>query len=233
MVALHFDEEHVYWRPLITGAGGLIAAAYLMRQVRKPGRWVGRPFVWLMNHSHSSLTDWGLHHVAIDKDFTILDVGCGGGATVNRLAAMAPNGTVCGIDYADGSLAVSRRTNAALMARGRVDIRKASVSELPFANGTFDLATAIETHYYWPDLAGSMREIRRVLKPSGTFIMIAESYAGGRFDAVQRVVMKPLNSAHLTVDEHRGLFTTAGYEDVQIFENRNRGWICALGRATA
>ena len=223
----------MYWRPLVNGAVGLIAATYLMRQVRKPGLWAGRPFLWLMNHSHSSLTDWGLHHVAIAQDFAILDVGCGGGATVNRLAAVAMNGTVCGIDYADGSVAVSRRMNAALIARGRVNIQKASVSELPFADGKFDLVTAIETHYYWPDLAGSMREIRRVLKPGGTLVIIAESYAGGRFDAVQRVVMKPLEAAHLSVDEHRALFTTAGYADVQIFENRRRGWICALGRAPA
>jgi ubiquinone/menaquinone biosynthesis C-methylase UbiE len=89
---------------------------------------------------------------------------------------------VCGIDYSDGSVAVSRRTNAALIAHGHVHIRKASVSELPFADGRFDLVTAIETHYYryWPDLAGSMREIRRVLEPDGTLVMIAESYAGGR-----------------------------------------------------
>jgi SAM-dependent methyltransferase len=152
---------------------------------------------------------------------------------VNRLAAVATNGTVCGIDYADRSVAVSRRTNAALIARGRVDIQKASVAELPFADSRFDLVTAIETHYYWPDLAGSMREIRRVLKPGGTLVIIAESYAGGRFDAVQRVVMKPLKSARLSVDEHRDLFTTAGYADVQIFENRRGGWICALGRSPA
>jgi len=233
MVSFHFGEERVFWRPLVSGTVGLIAATYLIQQVRKPGRWAGRPFLWLMNHSHSSLTDWGLHHVAIAQDFAILDVGCGGGATVNRLAAVAMNGMVCGIDYADGSVAVSRRTNAALIARGRVDIRKASVSELPFADSRFDLVTAIETHYYWPDLAASMREIRRVLKPGGTLLMIAESYAGGRFDAVQRVVMKPLKSAHLSVDEHRELFTTAGYTDVQIVENRRRGWICALGRAPA
>ena len=223
----------MYWRPLVSGTVGLIAATYLMRQVRKPDRWLGRPLLWLMNHSHSSLTDWGLHHVTIEQDFAILDVGCGGGATVNRLAVAAPNGMVCGIDYADGSVAVSRRTNAALIARGRVDIRKASVSELPFADGRFDLVTAIETHYYWPDLAGSMREIRRVLKPGGTLVMIAESYAGGRFGAVQRVVMTPLNSAHLSVEEHRELFTKGGFADVQIFENRRRGWICALGRAPA
>ena len=110
---------------------------------------------------------------------------------MNRLSAIATHGTVCGVDYADGSVAVARRTNASLIAAGRVDIRKASVSQLPFADGTFDLATAIETHYYWPDLVGSMQEIRRVLKPGGVLIMIAENYKGGRFDRLQRVAMKP------------------------------------------
>jgi SAM-dependent methyltransferase len=107
------------------------------------------------------------------------------------------------------------------------------VRKLPFDPGTFDLVTAIETHYYWPDLAGSMQEIRRVLKPGGTLIVIAESYRGSRFDKLQRVVMKPLKSAHLTVDEHRELFLRAGYSDVRVVEHRGKGWIRAIGRAPA
>jgi hypothetical protein len=37
----------------------LIAAAYSLNQARKPTRWIGRFFVWLMNMSHSGVTDWG------------------------------------------------------------------------------------------------------------------------------------------------------------------------------
>lgn len=218
------------WPDIARTAAVVIAVILLVSQVRKPGRWVGRPFLWLMNVSHSPLTKWGLEHVTVGKDFEILDVGCGGGATVSRLAAMATDGRVCGVDYADGSVTVSRRKNAALIAAGRVDIRKASVSQLPFDPGTFDLVTAIETHYYWPDLAASVREIRRVLKPGGTLMILAESYRGSRFDALQRVVMKPLRSAHLSAHEHRELFTTAGYSDVRVIENRGKGWICVTGR---
>src|SRR5215831_21409000 len=72
-------------------------AIVLMRQVRKPHRWIGRPFLWIMNRTHSALTDWGLEHVAIEPDFTILDVGCGGGRTIQRLAAMASAGSVSGV----------------------------------------------------------------------------------------------------------------------------------------
>jgi len=52
-----------------------------------------------MNMSHSGVTDWGLTHVRIEKNFTILDVGCGGGRTISKLARIAEQGTVYGIDY--------------------------------------------------------------------------------------------------------------------------------------
>ena len=53
------------------------------------------------------------------------------------------------------------------------------MSKLPFPDGMFDLVTAVETHYYWPDLVADMREVLRVLKPGGTFVLIAEAYKDG------------------------------------------------------
>ena len=180
--------------------------------------------------SHSSVTDWGLNHVQIEKRFTILDVGCGGGRTIQKLAAIAAEGKLFGVDYAKGSVAASREKNARLIKAGRVEIRQASVSQLPFPDDKFDLATAVETQYYWPDLVKDMQEILRVLKPGGTLIIIAESYKGGRYDKLQRPVMRLLRSTHLSVDGHRELFSTAGYTDVQMFEEHDKGWICGMGR---
>ena len=88
----------------------------------------------------------------------------------------------------------------------------------------------METQYYWPDLVNDMREILRVLKPGGTLIIIAESYNGGRYGKLQQPVMRLLRSASLSVDEHRELFSSSGYGDVQIFEERKKGWICGTGR---
>ncbi|MGD0364421.1 MAG: class I SAM-dependent methyltransferase [Bryobacteraceae bacterium] len=207
----------------------LAAAPYLMYQVRKPGRWVGRFFLWFMNLSHSSLTDWGLTHVSIGRAFTVLDVGCGGGRTIEKLAALAAKGSIYGVDYAKGSVAASRAKNARAIAAGRVQIEEASVSRLPFPDDKFDLVTAVETQYYWPDPARDMQEILRVLKPGGTLIVILESYKNGKHDKLQGPAMKLLKFAHLSVDEHRELFSTAGFRDVQVFEERAKGWVCGTG----
>jgi SAM-dependent methyltransferase len=98
---------------------------YVLYQARKPSKWVGRFFAGAMNRGHSSMTGWGLSHVAILKNFTILDVGCGGGRTVGKLAAIATDGVVHGIDYAEGSVAASRAQNSQLIKAGRVVIQKA------------------------------------------------------------------------------------------------------------
>lgn len=203
---------------------------YTVHQVRKPTKWVGRFFLWIMNLSHSSVTDWGLKHVQIAAHFTILDVGCGGGRTIEKLAALAPKGVIYGVDYAKGSIAASRGRNAQLIQAGRVEIKQASVSQLPFPEGKFDLVTAVETQYYWPDLVKDMQEILRVLKPGGTLVVIAESYKKGAYEILQRPVMKLLGSSSLGIAEHRELFSTAGYTDIQIHEERKKSWFCGVGK---
>src|SRR5262245_21134032 len=143
----------------------LFSLSYGLSQVRKPSGWLGRVVLWSMNLSHSAVTDWGLTHVDIEKGFTILDVGCGGCRTVQKLAEAATQGRVYGVDFAAGSVAASRSKNAQLIKDGRVEIRQASVSSLPFPDNYFDLVTAVETHYYWPDPVKDFQEILRVLKP--------------------------------------------------------------------
>jgi ubiquinone/menaquinone biosynthesis C-methylase UbiE len=135
-----------------------------------------------MNISHSEMTDWGLSHITIGKKDTILDVGCGGGGTIRKLAGIATEGKVYGIDYSEQSVRISRRTNRRLEESGHVEIRQGSVSSLPYPDAMFDLVTAVESHYFWPDLVSDMKELFRVLKPGGMLVMMGGEYKGGRYD---------------------------------------------------
>lgn len=218
---------------LIRYAVAGVAMAYVLSQARKPDRWFGRIMARAMNKGHEKMTDWALGHVTIESGFKVLDVGCGGGRTIEKLAAIAADGMVYGVDYAEGSVAVSREYNAELIKAGRVAVEKASVSKLPFADGTFDLVTAIETQYYWPDLKGDMREILRVLKPAGKLAVIAEMYKGGKNDWLKWPVMWLLRSSHLSASDHRELFAAAGYGNVEVYEEGDKGWICATGTKPA
>ena len=210
------------------------AADKVIGQCRKPAGFLGRFILWDMNRHHSKLTDWGLSHVSIKKTDTILDVGCGGGRTISKLAQMASDGKVHGIDYSEESVTAAHRKNTRWIDIGRVSIREGAVSQLQFENNTFDLVTAIETHLFWPDLATDFREIYRVLKPLGTLLIVAEIYKGGKhLEGVRKQIFEKHLAANmnlLTPDEHRELFARAGFVDVQIFEKLDKGWICALGR---
>jgi ubiquinone/menaquinone biosynthesis C-methylase UbiE len=187
-----------------------------------------------MNRHHSKLTDWGLSHVSIAESNIILDLGCGGGRTINKLAAIAIAGKVYGIDYSNESVAAARRANARWIDTGRVEVEHGSVSHLPFADNTFDLVTAIETHLFWPDLPNDLREVFRVLKPAGELAIVSEIYRGGKHvEGVRQKILEKHVAAQmnlLTPEEHRDLVSKAGFSAVQIFEEQAKGWICAVGR---
>jgi ubiquinone/menaquinone biosynthesis C-methylase UbiE len=206
-----------------------------VHQCQKPSGWLGRVIVWNMNSRHSKVTDWGLSHVAIKPADSILDVGCGGGRTISKLAAMASDGKIYGLDYSDVCIAMARKLNARSIKEGRVEIREGTVSELPFNNEVFDLVTAVETHFWWPDIPLGMRQIRRVLKPGGTFIIIAEVYKGAatRTAKLLEKYAPKTGLKLLSVDEHRDLLEGAKFASVQIIEEARRGWICGVGKKPA
>ncbi len=217
-------------RQLVTYAVTVGAAVAFARQCRKPKWLLGRFILARMNHGHASLTQWGLGHLQIRRDATVLDVGCGGGRTLATLASIAPLGKIDGVDYSAASVAASRRHNAGRIAEGRVDVQQASVSSLPFSPSTFDVVTAIETHYYWPHLSADLQEIRRTLKPGGSLMILAETYKGRSLDWIFRPIMTGLLGAtYLSVDEHRAILSAAGFADVQVAVEPAKGWICAVG----
>jgi ubiquinone/menaquinone biosynthesis C-methylase UbiE len=87
----------------------------------------------------------------------------------------------------------------------------------------------VETQYFWPDLAADMREVFRVLKPGSSFILIAEVYKGGQKMA-KKLSEKHVEMKILSVEEHCELFARTGYAEIQVIEEREKEWLCGIGR---
>ena len=141
--------------------------------MRKPQGKLGNIQLKSMNKEHTPVSLWGLKHLNIKSDDVILDIGCGGGININRIAEKAKK--VYGVDYSIESVKLSREVNEKLIREGKVEIQEGNVKNLAFEDDTFDIVTAFETVYFWPDIEKCFGEVKRVLKPGGTFLIGMES----------------------------------------------------------
>ncbi len=134
---------------------------------------MGRAMLKFMNLCHAPLTNWGLKLINIQDGWTMLDIGCGGGATLQRLLKRSKDAQVYGIDISEESVAKARKVNAKVLDK-QVFVTQGSAEMLPYKDGKFDLVTAVETVYFWPNLPNCLQEVRRVLKPGGKFAIMVE-----------------------------------------------------------
>lgn len=190
---------------------------------RRPEGFGGKLMVSMMNLGHAALAEWGLQHLAVPEGTAVLDCGCGGGANIKKLLEKAAQGSVKGIDYSEVSVEKSRSLNASAISAGRCEIMQANVAQLPFEDNSFDLVTAFETVYFWPELPACFREVGRVLRPGGTFFICNECDEDNKWtDIVSGMKI-------YTADELTQVLTKAGFTDIVMHKN-NKGWLCATAR---
>jgi ubiquinone/menaquinone biosynthesis C-methylase UbiE len=193
---------------------------------RKPIGLGGKIMVTMMNLGHSPVARWGLRFLELTPDAKVLDCGCGGGANIKRLLKKCPQGVVKGIDYSPVSVEKSKRVNEAAVTKGRCTVLRASVAELPFESEQFDAVTAFETVYFWPDLPQCFREVWRVLKSGGTFLICNES--NGDTDKDEKWT-EIIGGMTIYKDiELKSCLEQAGFFDVQI--HKKKTWLCVTAR---
>ena len=183
----------------------------------KPSGLLGRVLGALMNKLHGNIHAWGLQQIPIRDNFTCLDIGCGGGNTVKVLAEKIKQGKVYGLDHSEEMVALSKRLNRSAIVRGVVDITQGSVSDLPYDDDYFDLVTAFETIQFWPNLAGNLLEIRRVLKSSGIFLIV------NRFPPEDSKWSEFLQLKNAKAYED--VLKVSGFHDISLGTTTKNGWI--------
>lgn len=192
------------------------------QNTRKPEGTLGKIMLKGMNTGHSKLSAWGFTHLALQDHSHILDVGCGGGANIATMLRYTPGSTVDGLDYSEESVAFSKKTNALFLGK-RCTIQQGDVSSLPYEDSSLDYVTAFETIYFWPDLDKTFTEIKRVLKPDGTFFICCESDNSNDTTWTSRI-------EGMTIHRGEDLKThllDVGFNNVDLHRNDN-GWICLI-----
>ncbi len=199
----------------------------IFSNTRKPEGFFGRMMVNGMNGGgHARLAEWGLSQLSLNDDANVLDVGCGGGANVARLLKRCPQGTVTGIDYSPVSVKKSTEVNAAAITAGRCRVLEGNASALPFDDNSFDIVTAFETVYFWPDIEECFRGVHRILKEGGRFAIVNEDDGlTGNNEKWEKMI----DGMHTyTPDELRMHLTIACFRDIAVKIDDQHHWLTIM-----
>ncbi|MBE6055985.1 class I SAM-dependent methyltransferase [Clostridium sp.] len=199
-------------------------------QFRRPKGIIGKFIAKSMNKEHFEVTTWGLEKLKAREEDVVLDIGCGGGRTVNRLSNKVTKGKVFGMDYSLDCVNFSKKYNKDLIEKDKVEIIHGSVDRMLFEDNKFHNITAVETTYFWPNLLDSFKEVRRVLKPSGKFIIVNASYISEKFKERNEEYLRKVPGMKIySVDYIKSLLEKAGYKNIRIETLEEKNWLCVIG----
>lgn len=111
--------------------------------------------------------DWIISHYQIGSNSRILELGCGTGIMwKNHLHLLEGGTTLLLTDFSEGMLETAK---ANLVGHPNVNFQRVDIQDIPYADDTFDVVIANMMLYHVPDLTKGLSEVRRVLKPGGSF----------------------------------------------------------------
>lgn len=197
-------------------------------QTRKPEGRLGRIMLRTMNAGHAKMADWGMSHLPQISPENIVELGCGAGRNAGELLKRYPQAHITAVDYSPLSVEKAKEYNKAMVRAGRCSVLQEDVSALPFSHGSFDLAGAFETVYFWPGLEKCFSEVYRVLKPGGYFLISNESDG---MDGASRKFEKIIEGmrAYTAKDLEEALYA-AGFSEVASDHHKTRPWITVIAK---
>ena len=201
-----------------------------MDQFKCPKGKDGLTVAKMMNTHHSTLTDWGLKKTEIKPNFVVLDVGCGGGETLKKLAQKTPQGKIYGIDHSKDMVDFSKQVNKEAVTKEQVFVVEGNIEKMKFSDHFFDLVTAIETYYFWPNLPEAFKEVKRVLKPKGKLLLINEMIKDGSFEIKNAEIIKQTHVKLVRLKKIQKMLTEQGFVEVKVFRKKNSAWNAVIAQ---
>ena len=141
---------------------------YIEKQYADDGNLATRQSIYAYQTPQLDLHNSSLDLAELRGDETVLEIGCGNGRYLAALHERGHRGIVVGGDISEGMLRTARPA-----CEGRLVVGDAQA--LPFATASADVVLAMHMLYHVPDRALGLTEIRRVLRPGGSALVLTNS----------------------------------------------------------
>lgn len=144
--------------------------AYFSQQFRKPTGLVGKFVVnTVFKKGNVNLTNFMASQYKPDDSHSLLDIGFGPGQFFINFASQVKH--MSGLDFSQDVVTNAEKKFKKLISDNKLELKKGEISQIPYQNNHFDTIFTANTLYFWPDPVNDSREVLRVLKPEGQFIL--------------------------------------------------------------
>lgn len=199
-----------------------------VNQTRKPEGGLGKMMLKTMNSGHAKMADWGLSYLEIKRPERVVDLGCGGGRNIGALLDKFPTALGTAIDHSKLSVEKAKEYNSQSISDGRLEVKQGDVSALDLADASYDLATAFETIYFWPGLKKCFKEVARILKDGGHFLIANEcdgtDATGTKFEKIVD------GMKCYTIEQISDALKAAGFSEVKSDHYGSKPWIVVVAK---
>lgn len=176
-----------------------------------------------------STTRETLSRLAINPADRVLDVGCGTGELLSRLAAKYPEAALAGMDPVPEMLAIAKGKLSE-----KVDLRVGWANELPWPDASFDIVVSCNMFHYITHPVAAIQEMERVLVPGGRLLITdwCDDYLMCRLCTIYLKLMSKAHFKTYREDECAALLRQAGHAHPRI-ERYRISWLWGLMTAVA
>lgn len=191
-----------FLRLLVKGPTPQMMAA----QLRKPHGLMARKVGERMNAANRFLYEGAWRALDLRDGLSVLEIGFGNGLFFAELARQRKDLRLHGLDFSADMVAQASTRNRALIASGALTLAHGASDSMPYPAAAFDRVFCINVVYFWDEPAAHLREVRRVLKPGGTFTAVLRTRT-----AMERLPFAPFGFTMYEQADWEGVLRANGF----------------------
>lgn len=136
-----------------------------------------------------------LEYINLPDQSTIVDVGCGTGSALRHASSIVKDGTLIGVDPIPRMIEIAKELTKKHDLEDQIELQVGPAEAIPVQDSTADLVFAFDSIDHWNDLHQGLKEIIRILKPEGKFIIVKDLSVPGSKRALNTLEQE-LETAH-------------------------------------
>jgi len=181
-------------------------------QFEFPRGFAGRITLMFMNRGHKSIYDNVAKALELRVEDNLLEIACGNGHFIKNYASHVHS--VAGLDLSELCIKLATKKNKERIVAGSAEFVQGEVTQLPWEDNKFSVATSMASFMMFPKPMESLKEMYRVLRPGGRIVVCIEWNAEDGKDHSKDI--KKYGMQLWTENDARNMLREAGFSDIAI-----------------